>query len=147
MKPTALTELNRAIQSNQIDEVTRAMGREPGMRALEFQSGSGRWQWDPSDERARNPFGYIYGGYLAVFVDIILSSTIATVLGENELAMTAEFKLDFVRPAAFAPLRGVGRVRHKGGRVAFVEATLESENGELLVAASSTWTVVRSTGA
>jgi acyl-coenzyme A thioesterase PaaI-like protein len=65
------------------------------------------------------------------------------VLKEGELAMTAEFKLDFVRPALFAPLFGTGAVRQKGGRVAFLEARLVSAKDELLVAASSTWTVVR----
>ena len=143
MKLAAVTDLNRAIQANQVEEVTRRLGREPGMRALGFESGASRWEWHPSDERCRNPFGFLYGGYLAVFVDTVLSSTIGTVLAEGELAMTAEFKLEFLRPVPFAPLRGSGHVRHKGSRVAFVEAQLESESGELLVTASSTWTVLR----
>lgn len=144
MKLEALIELNRALQTNDVEAVTRAMGREPGMRALGFESGAGRWEWRPSDERARNPFGSVYGGYLAVFTDIILSSTIGTVMGENELATTADLRVEYVRPAPFAPMLGFGKVKQKGSRVAFVEARIESESGELLVSASSTWTIIRS---
>ena len=144
MKLAVLTELNQAIQANRVDEVTRVLGREPGMRALAFESGSCRWEWQPSDERARNPFGFVYGGYLAVFVDVLLSSAVGGVLGTNEFATTAEFKVEFLRPAAFALLRGEGQVVHKGSRIAFVDARIVSAADELLVAASSTWTVVRS---
>jgi uncharacterized protein (TIGR00369 family) len=144
MKLSALTDLNRAIRTNRLDEVTRALGREPGMRAIGFETGSSRWDWLPEDERARNPFGFLYGGYLAVFVDVLLSSAIGTVLAEDELATTSEFKLEFLRPAAFARLRGCGRVLHKGSRVSFVEAEIFSEGNELLVKASSTWAILRS---
>lgn len=144
MSLAALTELNRALQTNDVEAVTRAMGREPGMRALAFEAGAGRWEWRPSDERARNPFGYLYGGYLAVFTDILLSSTIGTVMGEKELGTTADLRLEYVRPAAFAPMLGFGKVKLKGSRVAFVEARIEAENGDLLVSASSTWTIIRS---
>ena len=79
MKLEAVTDLNRALRENRLEEVTRALGREPGMRALGFEPGLSRWEWTPSDERARNPFGYVFGGYLGVFVDILLSSAIGTV--------------------------------------------------------------------
>jgi len=143
MKLTALIELNQALQSNRVDEVTRVLGREPGMRALAFTPGSSRWTWTPSDERARNPFGFLYGGYVAVFVDILLSSAIGTVLGEGELATTADLRLEYIRSTPFALVNGEGRVTHKGSRLAFVEAQVVAENGELLAAGHSTWTVAR----
>lgn len=143
MKLAALTELNRAIRENRTEEVTRALGREPGMRAVHCESPLARWRWDPADERVRNPFGFIHGGYLAVFVDALLSSAIGSVLEDGELATTADLRLEFIRPARYAPLRGEGRVLHKGSRVAFVEAEVCSASEELLVRASSTWTVLR----
>lgn len=145
MKLEAVSDLNRALRENRLEEVTRALGREPGMRALGFDPGSSRWEWTPSDERARNPFGFVFGGYLGVFVDILLSSAIGTVLAEGELATTADLRLEFLRPAPFAPLRGEARVVHRGSRVAFVEANVSSAAGELLVAGRSTWTVLRTT--
>ena len=147
MKLTALNELNQAIQGNRLEEVTRVLGREPGMRALAFAPGSSRWEWIPTDERARNPVGFLYGGYIAVFVDTILSSAIGTVLGESEFATTADLRLEFVRPAAFAPLRGVGRVVHRGKSVAFVEASVHSAADELLASGHSTWTILRAASA
>jgi uncharacterized protein (TIGR00369 family) len=143
MSLEALAELNRALQENRVDEVTRVLGREPGMRALACEPGVCRWEWQPSDQRARNPFGFLYGGYLAVFVDVLLSSAIGTVLSAGELATTAEFKIEFLRPTPFAPLRGEGRVLHKGSRVAFVDARVLSTKDELFATASSTWTVMR----
>jgi uncharacterized protein (TIGR00369 family) len=143
MSLAALDELNRAIREKRVAEVTRVLGREPGMRAVELDRGVSRWAWTPEDERARNPFGLVWGGYLAVFVDALLSSAIGGVLDPGELATTADLRLDFLRPAKFAGLRGEGRVVQKGSRVAFVEATVTTEGGEALVRASSTWTVLR----
>jgi uncharacterized protein (TIGR00369 family) len=143
MSLAALDELNRAIRANQVAEVTRVLGREPGMCAVELARGTSRWRWAPQDERARNPFGLVWGGYLAVFVDALLSSAIGGVLEPGELATTADLRLEFLRPAKFAAMNGEGRVVQKGGRVAFVEATISAEQGEALVRATSTWTVLR----
>lgn len=143
----ALTELNRAIRENRLGEVSRVLGREPGMSALGFEPGLSRWEWRPSDERARNPFGFVFGGYLAVFVDALLSSVLGTVLEEGELATTADLRVAYVRAARFAPLRGEGRIVHRGRSVAFADAEVFTESGDLVVAASSTWTVLRAAGA
>ena len=144
MKLAALVELNRAIRENRVDEVTRALAHEAGMRALACAPGRAQWAWQPSDERVRNPFGFIHGGYLAVFVDALLSTAIGTVLEDGELATTADLRLDFIRPAPHAAMRGEAHVVQKGSRVAFVEASVFSTEDELLVRAASTWTVLRS---
>ncbi len=138
----AVTSLNRAIRDNRLDEVTAALGREPGMRALGFAGGCARWEWHPIDERARNPFGFVFGGYLAVFVDALASSAMGMVLDDGELATTADLRIDFLRPARFATLLGEARVLHKGRRVAFVEARIRNAKDSLVVTSSSTWTII-----
>lgn len=137
-----LEALNRAIQANRLDEVTRVLGCEPGMRALGFDSGASRWEWVP-EPRVGNPFGTIGGGYIAVFADVLASSAVGGVLAAGELATTAESKTSYLRPAPLARLLGEARVIHRSGRLAFVEARISAETSELVAVASSTWSVIR----
>jgi hypothetical protein len=44
-----------------------------------------------------NLFGTVQGGYLAVLIDEMFSTVIASVLEVEEWAMTAEFKINFLR--------------------------------------------------
>jgi len=138
-----LTALNRAILENDLAEVSRQLGPEPGMRALEFTSGQSRWEWDASSERVVNPFGFVRGGYLGVFVGALIDSAIGTVLAEGELATTAELNISYIRPTKPGRLIGEGHVVQKGSRVGFVEARIRNADGDLVASATSTWTIVR----
>jgi uncharacterized protein (TIGR00369 family) len=92
---------------------------------------------------ALNPFGTLQGGYLAVFSDELLSTAIASVLEDGEWAMTAEFKINFLRALTPAPLAGSARVMRRTRTLAFLEAQIETEDGKIAVTASSTWAVLR----
>jgi uncharacterized protein (TIGR00369 family) len=139
-----LSDLNRAIRENDAAEVTRQLGPEPGMRAVEFAPGLSRWEWQADGARVVNPFGFLRGGYLSVFAGAAIDSAIGSVLADGELATTAEMKICYVKPAKPGLLHCEGRVVHKGSRVAFVEAHVRDGEGNLLATVTSTWTVIRS---
>jgi uncharacterized protein (TIGR00369 family) len=141
---TPLTSLNRAIRDNDVDTVTRQLGSEAGMRAVELSPGLSRWEWEARDARLVNPFGFLRGGTLASFADPVMSSAIGSLLDDGEFATTAEFKISFLKPARPGLLRAEGRVIHKGTRVAFVEARVHRADDDLMAVVSSTWTVLRS---
>ena len=88
-----------------------------------------------------NPFGTLQGGYISVFIDELLSTAIASVLDEREWAMTAEFKINFLRALVPGHLEGNARVLRRSRTIAFLEAQVTTEDGTIAVTASSTWAV------
>src|SRR5260370_13126417 len=77
---------------------------------VEFGAGTSRWVWSRQPPAALNPFGTVQGGYLTVFVDELFSTAVASVLEAGEWAMTAEFKIVFLRALSPGPLEATGRV-------------------------------------
>ncbi len=113
------------------------------MAPVEFGLGTSRWVWREQPPGALNPFGTLQGGYLAVFVDELFSTAIASVLEEGEWAMTAEFKLNFLRALHPGQLEGSAKVLRRSRTLAFLEAQVTGEDGAIAVTASSTWAVSR----
>ena len=91
-----LTELNRLIKDNRLAEYP-SPNLVLGMRPVVFASGTSRWLWEQQPSNVLNPFGTVQGGYLAVLIDEMFSTAIASVLEVEEWAMTAEFKINFLR--------------------------------------------------
>ena len=131
-------KLNQALRDNRPEDYLSTLHRELGLRALAFRPGESVGEW------VLNPFGYVAGGYLAVFADELMASAIGSVLDTGELATTAELKISFLKPVAKGLLRGQGKVLRKGRRVAFVEARITNAKDDLVGLVSSTWTVVAS---
>ncbi len=140
--PSPLLELNRIIRENRVDDFDTP-NRALGMRPLEFGSGTSSWSWDTQPAAAINPFGTIQGGYLAVFVDQILSTAIGSLLEADEWAVTAEIKLSYLRALTPQPLIGHGRVIRRTRAAAFIDAEVRNAAGEAAVTASSTWLISR----
>jgi uncharacterized protein (TIGR00369 family) len=138
-----LTERNRLIKENRLADYT-SPNLALGMAPIEFAAGTSRWLWKAQPAVALNPFGTLQGGYLAVFVDEILSTAIASVLEDGEWAMTAEFKINFLRALTPAPLEGPARVLRRTRTLVFLEAQVATESGQIAVTASSTWAVMKS---
>ena len=137
-----LTERNRLIKENRVGDYI-SPNLALGMVPVEFGAGTSRWAWKTQPDLALNPFGTIQGGYLAVFIDELLSSAIASVLDEGEWAMTAEFKINFLRALPPTALTGSARVIRRSRTLAFLEAQVETEDGQIAVTASSTWAVMK----
>lgn len=137
-----LTARNLLIKENRVGEYT-SPNLALGMMPVEFAAGTSRWRWNAQPPAALNPFGTLQGGYLAVFIDELLSTAIASVLEDGEWAMTAEFKINFLRALPPAPLAGSARVMRRSRTLAFLESQIETEDGKIAVTASSTWAVLR----
>ena len=135
-------KLNAALRENRPEEYVRDAHREIGLKPVQFGPGTSEWEWDATNERVLNPFGYVAGGYLSVFADELLSSAIGSVMDEGEFATTAELKISFLKPVKKGRVTGRAKVLRKGQRVAFAEATIKNEKDEVVATVSSTWTVV-----
>lgn len=77
----------------------------------------------------------IHGGAIATLADECLATVAFTVAEEGETTVTADLKVDFLRPAK--PGRFIARatVRHRTRRLAFCEATVEQESGQIVAEA------------
>jgi uncharacterized protein (TIGR00369 family) len=135
-----LTELNRLIKDNRVAEYS-SPNLVLGMRPVGFATGTSRWLWEQQAPTVLNPFGTIQGGYLTVMIDEMFSTAIASVLQVEEWAMTAEFKINFLRALNAQPLNGDARVVRRTRFLAFLEAQITDQNGALAVTATSTWAI------
>src|SRR5271154_3765401 len=133
-----LTEINRLIKENRVGEYV-SPNRALGMRPLAFGTGTSQWLWDHQPPPALNPFGTIQGGYITILIDEMLSTAIASVLEEGEWAITAEFKVSFMRALGPGPCDGEARVQRRTRALAFLEAQITDQTGTVAVTATSTW--------
>jgi uncharacterized protein (TIGR00369 family) len=77
----------------------------------------------------------VHGGAIATLADEALASVAFTVAEEGETTVTADLKVDFLRPAKPGPLLARATVRHRTRRLAFCEATVEHGQGEIVAEA------------
>ena len=77
----------------------------------------------------------VHGGAIATLADESLATVAFTVAEEGETTVTADLKVDFLRPGK--PGRFIARatLRHRTKRLAFCEATVEQEGGEIVAEA------------
>jgi uncharacterized protein (TIGR00369 family) len=142
LQRSPLTEINRLIKENRVSDYV-SPNLALGMRPLAFGTGTSQWLWDHQPPAALNPFGTIQGGYITVLIDEMLSTAIASVLEEDEWAMTAEFKISFMRALSPGPWNGEARVQRRTRALAFLEGQITDQTGTLAVTASSTWAIAR----
>lgn len=133
---------NRLIREKRVDEYS-SPNLALGMKPVEFNQGISRWVWSEQPSHVLNPFGTLQGGYLAVFVDELFSTAVASVLEDDEWAMTAECKLNFLRALNPGRLEGSAKVLRRGRALAFLEAQVTRDDAIIAVTASSTWAVSR----
>jgi uncharacterized protein (TIGR00369 family) len=77
----------------------------------------------------------VHGGAIATLADECLASVAFTQADEGETTVTADLKVDFLRPARPGRLIARGTVRHRTRRLAFCEATVEGEDGQIVAEA------------
>jgi uncharacterized protein (TIGR00369 family) len=85
-----------------------------------------------------NGSGLIQGGILAAMLDNVMSRAVAQRLSDEQVIQTLEMKTTFVAPAPLGPVIGEGWIVRQGRSIVFLEGRLLSEDGALLVTASST---------
>ena len=77
----------------------------------------------------------VHGGAIATLADESLASVAFTAAEEGETTVTADLKIDFLRPALPGRLVARATVRHRTRRLAFCEATVEQDGGEIVAEA------------
>jgi uncharacterized protein (TIGR00369 family) len=77
----------------------------------------------------------VHGGAIATLADEALASVAFTLAEEGQMTVTADLKVDFLRPATPGELMARATVRHRTKRLAFCEATVESDGGEIVAEA------------
>jgi uncharacterized protein (TIGR00369 family) len=139
-KLAPVDSINQLIRENRVGDFA-SPNLALGMRPLEFTSGASRWSWEAQPPSVLNPFGIIQGGYLAILVDEMLSTAIASVLEAGEWAVTAEVKITYLRALRPQALKGNAQVIRRTRALAFMEASIANERGEVAVTATSTWAI------
>jgi uncharacterized protein (TIGR00369 family) len=94
--------------------------------------------FEAKPELVSNPMKQVQGGYLCAMLDECMSVACMVASGMTAVAPTVEMKTSFFRPAAFGPLKGVGRVVRWGKTIAFTEGELYDGEGRLVAKASGT---------
>jgi uncharacterized protein (TIGR00369 family) len=89
-----------------------------------------------------NPAGFIQGGLLAAMLDDTMGPALLIKSRGALYTATIDMNVSFVAPAKPGPLFGEGHVVHYGKTIAFLEAKLVDEAGELIARATATARVV-----
>jgi uncharacterized protein (TIGR00369 family) len=91
-----------------------------------------------------NPLGTVHGGVIATLLDTVAGCAVQLTLAEGQGYTSLDLDTKFVRPVTVASgtVRAVGRVVHRGSRVAHAEATLTDERGKVLATATSSCVVL-----
>ena len=77
----------------------------------------------------------VHGGAIATLADECLASVAFTLANEGETTVTADLKVDYLRPATPGRLIARGKVRHRTKRLAFCEAIVEQDGGQIVAEA------------
>ncbi len=141
-KLAPVDSINQLIRENRVSDFS-SPNLALGMRPVAFGPGVSRWIWESQPPSVLNPFGIIQGGYLAIFIDEMLSTAIASALEAGEWAVTAEVKVTYLRALEPGPLSGEARIARRTRALAFMEASIANKRGEVAVTASSTWAIAK----
>ncbi len=85
-----------------------------------------------ADERFVNPAGTVQGGFLAAMLDDTQGPALFAMTNGQVYAPTIDFTVSFIKPAAPGRFVGKGRVVNLGRTIAFTEAELFDETGDLV---------------
>ena len=83
-----------------------------------------------------NPAGVVQGGFLAAMLDDTQGPAIFAMTGGRIYAPTIDFNISFLKPARPGRFVGKGRVVSLGKTIAFTEAELFDEAGDMVARAT-----------
>ncbi len=85
-----------------------------------------------ADERFANPQGFVQGGIVAAMLDDTHGPALFAQLNGAQFPVTVDCAISFIRSARFGAFTGRGRVVSSGKTIAFTEAELFDETGEMV---------------
>ena len=86
----------------------------------------------------------VHGGAIATLADEALASVAFTLAEPGESTTTADLKVDYFRPGQPGRLIARASVRHRTRRLAFCEAVVENDGGEVIAEARAVIAYVKS---
>ena len=113
-----------------------------GMRPLLAEPGHMRWEFRAADFML-NPAGLVQGGFVTAMLDETMGTAGIAQLGAGYTIPTLELKVSFLKPTRPGRLVCDGRVLQMGKSVAFLEAELRDDDGNLVATATATARVVK----
>jgi molybdopterin converting factor subunit 1 len=116
-----------------------------GARPLLAEPGHVRMEYQATDTFL-NPAGVVQGGFLTVMLDETMGPAALSALGPGHGAPTLELKVSFLRPGRVGKLVCDARVVHLARSVAFLEASLTDDDGNLIATSTATARVVKMNG-
>ncbi len=90
-----------------------------------------------------NPHGTVQGGFVAAMLDDTMGPALVSMTDGASIPSSLDMNVTFLRPVKPGRVIGKGRVVKLGKSLAFLEAELFDEAGELLARATSTARVTR----
>ncbi len=96
----------------------------------------------------RNPNGGVHGGAVAALADTTAAHAVRSHLGDPKaLIYTVELSLSFLRPLGGSRVSAEGVALRVGKRLAFAEARIHDDQGELCATAKVTFSIPSATPA
>jgi len=110
-----------------------------GFRLTEAEHGRAVFTGVPRYEYY-NPLGSVHAGFAATLLDSALGCAVHSTLAEGESYVTAEFKLNLVRPLTkdTGTVTAEGRIVHRGRILGTSEGYLRDAKGKLYAHATTT---------
>jgi uncharacterized protein (TIGR00369 family) len=125
---------------------TNSFWRYIGVEALEAGEGWARLRVPLRDDLRNAPGAPVHGGVLSFLVDAAIGGALAT-LHEQAAGGVGQATLDlnitFLGAARGEAVIAEGRILRRGGTIAFGEAELRDEGGELVAKGRSTYMILR----
>lgn len=90
-----------------------------------------------------NPSGAIMGGAISAMMDSALGEAVVNALASDESPVTLELKTSYLARATPGKIFAEGRLLRRGKKIAFSEATLRDETGEIVAAGSGTFSILQ----
>ena len=101
-------------------------------------SGRARSRWTSRRGRSSpDPAGNVLGAFLAALLYDTVGPALLATLRPDEFQSTLQMNVDFLRPIRPGHVRGRGRVRHRDGDHAVLEASLVDAEGAVLASATA----------
>jgi uncharacterized protein (TIGR00369 family) len=89
-----------------------------------------------------NPTGNVLGAFVAAMLYDTVGPALLATLEPEQFQSTLELNVNFLRPVRPGRLAGKGRVVHRDGDMAFLEASLLDSQGTLIATATATARVI-----
>lgn len=115
------------------------IGEALGFHLVEIEKGHAVFEVTPGQHHY-NPIGTVHGGLTATVLDSAMGCAIFSTMLKGDTWTTLEFKINFVRPLTkdTGPVRGEGRLIHRGRTIATAEGDLKDAADRLYAHATTT---------